>query len=206
LIEFIRQTSIEINTAIIALVAAVFASSITICVVLLGNKHNQKMQEKELKHQAKESNLDCKMELRKAIYLEDAEQLTVASQHLVTLNHTNFSIENPANKINPFLVVANKALLVANDGSFEKINKLLSELMKTFLLLVKEAKPSQEILIERNIQQANYDYYHAERSRILASMTQFNDAARVDSQVWNALNRNLELASEKAEEASLKRS
>ncbi len=194
----------EILVAVIAFTAAIFTAFMTIVGVLITNRSNRKLNKKILKYQAMENDLERKVDLRKSIYLETAESMLVAIQHLSVLNTIDASKENPSNKVTPFLISANKAVLVATDDSGEKINDLLTEFVKVFLNLLAASKPCNDLLIKQTSQQNLYQKYDIERTRILNSMTQFNEEARVEPLVFQALQRSLNFASERAEESRQK--
>jgi hypothetical protein len=186
--------------------AAIIASFLTFTGVLLTNRHFYRQQQAQLDHEKEQKEKDRKFALRQSVYLSAAEELTLAQQHLVNLSNIDLVKTGPSDYLTSFFVAATKASLVASDKTAKAINELLAAYGVVFFELLAKTLPIQGVRTEHDIQNTAYGQYQAEVSRILVSMTQFNEEAKVDSIVWDALNRNLEFNQEQARIAADKRS
>ena len=182
--------------------AAIIASLLTFSGVLLTNRHYSKQQKAQLEHEKKENEAERKFELRQSVYLGAADELTMAMQHLMNLSNIDITKENPADSLTGFFVATNRACLVASDNTATAINELLATYSEAYFFLLAKTLPIQEIRTERNIQNDAYERHQAEVSRILASMTQFNEEAKADSEVWRALSKSLDFSMEQADKSA----
>jgi hypothetical protein len=182
--------------------AALIASGVTLLGVYFTNRHYTKQQTAQLTHEKSENESDRKLELRKSIYLAVAEQLTVANQHLMTLSDVDLANTNPAERLQEFFKSTAKASMVASDETATVLNTLVMTFSEAFFALLPELIPIQKLRIEANIQNGFYERYQGEAQRILASMTQFNEEAKANSQIWNALSNNLNFNVEQSAKAA----
>ena len=182
--------------------AAIIASFLTFTSVLLTNRYYSKQQQAQIEHEKAQKDADRKHELRQSVYLSAVEELTLAQQHLMNLSNIDIAVNNPADKLTGFFVATTKACLVASDETAKTITELLTAYSETFFSLLAKTFPIQNARIDRNIQNDAYERYSAEVSRILASMTQFNEESKADSVVWNALSRNLDFNRKQADIAA----
>lgn len=186
--------------------AAIIASLLTLTGVFLSNRQHSKQQRTLLKHEKEQSDEERKFELRKSVYLSVAKELILAKQHLVNLCNIDLTKNNPSEKLTEFFTAAEKACLIASDDTVKSINKLLGTFMELFYSLLLKAIPIQNARAERNIQNDTFELHHGEVSRIIASMTQFNEENKADPIVWKALNNNLNFQMEMANTAKQARS
>lgn len=182
--------------------AAIIAATITLLGVYLTNRHYANQQTKQLEHERDENERNRKLDLRKYVYLEAAEELVVAIQHVMNLSRIDLTKVNPADELENFFKSTAKASLVASDETASKINHLLSAFNETFFSLLPELKPIQDARTKRDIENNLYERHQAEVNRILATMAQFNEEAKADPNIWNALSSSFDFNSEQAAKAA----
>ena len=185
--------------------AAVVASALTFAGVLLTNRHFSKQQREQLRHDADQNEAERKFTLRESVYLATAEHVTIAYQQLANISNIDLSKINPAEKLDGFFLSVAKASLVASDDTSKAIGEFVVAYSGAFFKLIAMAIPVQDARVDRNLTDEDYQQHQNEVSRILASMTQFNEEAKADSEVWRALNQNLEFNMQEAEKAAAAR-
>lgn len=182
--------------------AAIIASVLTFAGVLLTNRHYARQQKAQLEHERKLAEADRMFKLREGVYLAAAAEVTAAYQQLTNLSSIDVSKVNPADGLAGFFVAANQASLVASDDTVKTISEFMIGYSGAFFELLGKVGPIQEARVDRDIYDGNHQQYRNEVSRILSSMTQFNEEAKANSAVWNALERSLEFNMKEAEKAA----
>ncbi|NVJ66534.1 MAG: hypothetical protein HWE16_08585 [Gammaproteobacteria bacterium] len=182
--------------------AALIAALITLFGVLLANRHHYKLQKKQLKHATKENQADRFMELRKSVYLEAVSELTSSISNTMGLSDIDISKTKPDAFFKKLQATAAKAALISSDNTAFRINTFVGDLGEVLLTLLPDLLTINEARSERNIQDNAYQKYQMESSRILASISQFNEEARTDKAIWDALSAALDFNSEQAKIAA----
>lgn len=182
--------------------AAIIASLLTLSGVTLTNRHYSKQQRAQLSHENALNQASRKFTMREGVYLAAAEELTVAFQQLTNLSSVDVAKTNPADRLAGFFIALSKASLVASDETARAISDFMIGFSGAFFDLLSKIGPIQEARTDRDIYDSAHEQHQNEVSRILASMTQFNEEAKANSDVWNALQRSLEFNMQQSEIAA----
>lgn len=172
--------------------SGVIASVLTLSGVLISNWSNSNRHKAQLKHDSDEKAKERKANLRREVYLLAAEELVKANNHLGKLPQLDITKSNPADGLQGFFAAAAKLQLVSEP----KTSLLVSELVTTYgelvLKAISKTLPIQELRVDIAIRDDHYNRAQAEVSRILATMTQFNESAQTDAIAFAALQRSFE--------------
>ncbi|MFM0218299.1 hypothetical protein [Paraburkholderia caledonica] len=174
--------------------SGVIGSSIAFLGVWLSNKSNTDRLLQQLRHDANEKATQRRAEIRKAVYLELAEQFSAANAHIGAMSGIDpTKNENTADALMPFHSASAKAQLVSGIETSDAIADLMAVHTKFFIKAVTKLLPIQELKYKIEEQTGIYEDARAEMKRILSEMAAFNEAARTDRDVFEALNRSFDI-------------
>ena len=182
--------------------AALAASSITLLGVLLTNRHFSKQQRVELEHRKAEMVAEREFDMRRAVYLSAAGEITAAFKHISNLPYIDSAKHNLSEPLDGFFVATNKACLVASKETVELLNGFIAEYTKTFLRLAFQTSSIQDARITRDIQGEMYDSAQVEIKRLLQMSERFNLDLNKDERQWNIIQNNLDYHMERSRRAS----
>jgi hypothetical protein len=143
----------------------------------------------QLQHDAAEKTKERTAILRREVYLRVAEELTRASSHLASLSQFDLAETNVAKGLQDFFAEAAKLQLVAEPKTALLVNQLAANYSELLLRLISRLMPLQEARIDISINDDLYNKTQVEVTRVLAEMARFNEAANVNTAVFDALKR-----------------
>lgn len=109
-----------------------------------------------------------------------------------SLSQVDITKFNPGEPFHECFAAAAKLQLVAEPGTALLVNKLVADYGEMLLDLFKLLIPTQQARSDITIYDDLYKQAHAERTRVLAEMTKFNEAARDEPPIWKALQRSFD--------------
>jgi len=171
--------------------SGVVGSFITIVGVLISNQSNTKRLMLQLKHDASENAIERSSELRRAVYLDAAEELTKASSHLASLAQIDIVKENLADGLNGLFAVFAKLQLVAEPKTALLVNKLGGAYSELFMKILPKLMPLKNLQSDISINDDFYNQKFAESSKILLKISDFNETSQADIDIFNALKNKL---------------
>ena len=146
----------------------------------------------QLQHDSDEKAKQRKADLRKDVYLLAAEELIKANTFISSLSQADLTKINAAEGVQGFFSAAAKLQMICE----VKTSLLVGELVGAYgVLLFKVLSKIQPIhRLQANILISNdlYNLAQSEVSRVLAEMTHYNESAKTDEAVFNALRRSFE--------------
>ena len=172
--------------------SGVIASILTLSGVLISNRSNTKRLQIQLEHDAKEKAKERTGVLRRETYLLAVEELTKANSHLGSLPQKDPTKENLADGMQGFLRAAAKLQLVAEPKTALLVQKLAGSYGELTLRLMESVMPMHDVRIQINIHNDFYNKAQEQVSRLLSEMAKFNEAAQVNQDVFEALQRSFE--------------
>lgn len=163
------------------------ASALTVGGVLLANWDNTRRLRMQHAHDASESAKERLAVLRRDVYLTAAEEMTKATAHLASLPRLDPTKDDLSAGMQGFLRAANKVQVVCSPGTVSKVINLVGTYNELYLTLLMRAKPIHDLNAEYSYWDESYNEAQANATRILDQMQLFNESARTDNQVFNAL-------------------
>jgi hypothetical protein len=172
--------------------SGLIASVLTLSGVLVSNRSNTNRLRLQLQHDASEKSKERTAILRRDVYLHAAEEMTKANSHLASLSQADLTKTNAADGLQGFFAAAAKLQLVAEPSTALLVNRLVSTYGELLLRLMARLMPLQKAKIDISIHQDLHNKAQYEVTRVLAEMAKFNEAAKVDGAVFNALQRSFD--------------
>jgi hypothetical protein len=185
--------------------AGIIASALTLSGVLLSNRSNTKRLRIQLQHDAEEKAKERTAALRREACLRAAEELTRANSHLASLPQSDLTKTNAADGLQGFFAAAARLQLVAEPKTALLVNQLASAYGELFLRLMVRIVPLQKARVDISISDDLYNRAQAQVTRVLAEMSKFNEAARVDEAPFRALQRAFDAHQAQANEYAARR-
>ncbi len=168
------------------------ASAVTLSGVLILDRSNTVRLKIQLQHDAHENAKEHTATLRREVYLSAAEELTRANSYLAGLSQTDLSKTNAADGLKDFYAAAAKLQLVAEPKTAMLVNQLVASYGELTIQLMVRLLPLQQARSDIAIREDLYNKSQVEISRVLGQMAAFNETARLDGTVFNALQRAFE--------------
>lgn len=185
--------------------SGIVASALTLSGVLLINWSNTNRLRLQLRHDSDEKAKQRKADMRKDVYLLAAEQIVKANMHFATLPQLNLSEINAADGLQGFFAAAAKLQIIAETKTALMVSELVGLYAELLFKMLAKARPIQGLETSARIAGEHYDRASSEISRILSSMTQYNESATLDEPRFIALNRSFEAQQELADKYSNER-
>lgn len=185
--------------------SGVIASGITLFGVWLSNRSNSERLGIQLNSDAKEKAKQRKAELRKSVYLEFVEEMVKANIALSTLPNVDVTKVNPAEGVAGFNAAAAKLQLISEIETADSVADIQVKFAALFMRAMAKLQNIQIIKSQIAIHNDLYEASNSEVKRILAAMTAFNEAARKEQDVFEALSRSFEFQRDLAAEHAQKR-
>ena len=167
--------------------SGLIASFLTLSGVFLSNRSNSNRLRDQLKHDSEEKDKERKNALRREIYLVAAEEMVKANVHLSTLPMLDIAKTNPADGIQGLFRISAKLQLVGETKTVFLLNDLQTAFTTVVFKLMAKVQPMQELRSDITIRSDHLANVQADISRILAAMTQYNEAINKDRAVFDAL-------------------
>ncbi|WP_343619158.1 hypothetical protein [Ralstonia sp.] len=186
--------------------SGVIASSITLVGVWLSNRGNSERLRAQLDNDAKEKVKQRKSDLRRLVYLEFVEEMVKANVALSALPNLDMTAANPAEGLIGFNSAAAKLQLISEIETAEAVGDVQVKFAELSIRAMVKAQKIANVKTNIDIQNNLYESADREIQRILAAMTAFNEAARKDQEVFDALSRSFEFHRDLAAQYSERRS
>ncbi len=186
--------------------SGVIASVLTLSGVLLSNWSNTNRLKLQLKHDSDEKAKERLATLRREVYLLAAEESVKANAYLGSLPQADFTKENAGLGMQGFFAAAAKLQLISEPKTSLQVSELVSAYGELLFKAMAKVRPIQKLQTDIAIRDDHYTKAQAEVSRVLAAMTQFNEAAKSDDAVFKALNSSFDFQQEQANKFASERS
>lgn len=171
---------------------ALMASGFTLLGVFFANQHSRKQLKTQLAADADERAKQRLAELRKAVYLESAEELVKANTVIGTLPQTDLSKINAGLELKGFFASMIKLQLVGDPKTARLANGLACSYGEVLGRTIFQVMPIRSAASNLEIQDGLFQVHQTEIKRILASMTAANESGKADIEGFEAKNRSLE--------------
>lgn len=172
--------------------SGVIASTLTLGGVLLSNRSNTNRLKLQLQHEASQNSEERKAVLRRNVYLQAAEEAVKASCYLGSLPQTDLSKVNLAAGLQSFYMASTKLQLIAEQKTSLLVQDLVAAYTELLFRLVVAVSPIQQLRVQIEICSGTQLKANKEIDRVLASMTQLNEAGKADQVVFEALTKSYE--------------
>lgn len=182
--------------------SGVIASLLTLSGVMLSNKSNTKRLMLQLQHLSTENDKQRKTELRKEIYLGVAEQLVKANAYLSSLPQADFTNIGVNNSTQNFFSAAAKLQVVCETSTAKLVGDLVVTFEEIIIKALSMVRPIHDIQTQIVIREKHYEKTQSEIARILAEMTQFNESANKNIEIFEALKASYENQQQQASTVS----
>lgn len=164
------------------------ASVLTLSGVLLSNWSNTNRLKIQLTHDSDEKAKERLSTLRKEVYLNAAVESIKANAYLGSLPQVDFTKANADEGMQGFFAAAAKLQLISEPKTSLQVSELVSTYGELLFKAMAMVLPIQKLQTDIAIRDDHYNRVQAEVSRVLAAITQFNEAAKTDDAVFKALN------------------
>jgi hypothetical protein len=171
---------------------ALMGSGFTLLGVVVANRHSRKQLQTQLAADAEEKAKQRRADLRKAVYLESAEELVKANSVIGALPQTDLSQVNPGHELKGFFASMIKLQLVGDPKTARLANGLVSSYGEVLGRTIVQVVPIRDAVSNLKIQDDFYEAHQVEIKRILAEMTAKNESGKPDLEAFEAKNRSLE--------------
>ncbi|MBX9400776.1 hypothetical protein K4L06_05585 [Lysobacter sp. BMK333-48F3] len=182
--------------------SGVIASIITLAGVMLSNWSNTNRLAKQLRHDASEKQKDRNATLRREVYLRAVEEFARASHQIGKLPNIDPKKVNLADGFQDLFVIAAKLQLVSSAPTARLVGELTTTYGELLLEMIEVVRPLHDVQTDIDTISEAHSRYVDESKRILAAITQFNESARTESAVFEALCRSYEYSQGQAERHS----
>lgn len=177
---------------------ALMGSGFTLLGVIFANRHSRKQLKTQLAADAEEKAKQRLAELRKAVYLESAEELVKANTVIGTLPQTDLSKINAGLELKGFFASMIKLQLVGDPKTARLANGLACSYGEVLGRTIMQVMPIRNAVSNLEIQDDLFQMHQTEIKRILASMTAANESGKANLEGFEAKNRSLEFHKEQA--------
>jgi hypothetical protein len=168
------------------------ASFVTLSGVMLSNWDNRRRLMRQLEHDAGEKRKDRNASLRREVYLRAAEEFVRASHRLGSLSQVDPVRTNMADGFQDLFVVAAKLQLVSSAATSRLVGELSVTYGEILLNLMHAIQPVHDMQTDITIASDAYERSAAETKRVLSALVSFNESARTESAVFDALQRSFD--------------
>jgi hypothetical protein len=171
---------------------ALMGSGFTLLGVLFANRHSRDQLKTQLEADAAEKAKQRRADLRKAVYLESAEELVSANAVIGALPQTDLTKVNPGKELKSFFASMIKLQLVGDPKTARLANNLASSYGEVLGRTMTQVLPIRDAISNLEIQDTQYEVHQIEIKRILAEMTLKNESGKPDLEGFDAKSRSLE--------------
>ena len=173
--------------------SGITASLLTLSGVMLSNRDNTKRLQLQLQHDSDEKAKQRKADLRKDVYLHAAEEVVKANTYLSTIQKADLTKSNGAEGLQGFFSAAAKLQIICEVKTSLLVGELVGAYGALLFKLLLKARPIHNLQHSIKIRNDFYDQTQSQITRVLAEMTQFNEAGKTDTTIFAALNRSYEI-------------
>lgn len=185
--------------------AAVIASLLTICGVLLTNRGNRKVLKDQLLHDAQQRDRERNMELRRDVYLEGAEAIT--KNHMVLMRLPNLEIPDSklGQEFSESAAAISKVSVIGSADTVRAVTELSTELGVKYLQLTAKRIPLVDRKDDVDILNELIQESSVEQDRSIELMKEMNLQGNPDERRLAVINRNFEFEKEQSKKYSAER-
>lgn len=163
------------------------AATAALAGVILSNSGNNRRLRLQLKHDAGEKNLDRITNMRREVYLQAAEAMTKASSALGSLPNKDLINTDICLDFQPLFCSCAKIQLIADSDTALKVGLLAEHYGTLFMRLTARLAPLQSARLEIKMQTEQCEEARSQSKRLTRELSQFQEAARSDADIFNAL-------------------
>ncbi len=171
---------------------ALMGSGFTLLGVIFANRHSRKQLKTQLAADSDEKAKQRRAELRKAVYLEGAEELVKANTVISALPQTDLSKVNAGLELKGFFASMIKLQLVGDPKTARLASGLASSYGEVLGRTIVQVMPIRNAISSLEIQDGLFKEHQTEIKRILAVMTAGNELDKADFENFDVKNRSLE--------------
>jgi hypothetical protein len=171
---------------------ALMGSGFTLLGVIFANRHSRKQLKTQLAADSDEKAKQRRAELRKAVYLEGAEELVKANTVISALPQTDLSKVNAGLELKGFFASMIKLQLVGDPKTARLASGLASSYGDVLGRTIVQVMPIRNAISSLEIQDGLFKEHQTEIKRILAAMTAGNESGKADFENFDVKNRSLE--------------
>lgn len=171
---------------------ALMGSGFTLLGVIFANRHSRRQLKTQLAADAEEKAKQRRAELRKAVYLEGAEELVKANTVIGALPQTDLSKVNAGLELKGFFASMIKLQLVGDPKTARLASGLASSYGEVLGRTIVQVMPIRNAISSLEIQDGLFKEHQTEIKRILAVMTAGNELDKADFENFDVKNRSLE--------------
>lgn len=171
---------------------ALMGSGLTLLGVIFANRHSRKQLKTQLAADSDEKAKQRRAELRKAVYLEGAEELVKANTVISALPQTDLSKVNAGLELKGFFASMIKLQLVGDPRTARLASGLASSHGEVLGRTIVQVMPIRNAVSSLEIQDSLFNEHQTEIKRILAAMTAGNESGKADFENFDVKNRSLE--------------
>ncbi|MFJ2387649.1 hypothetical protein [Pseudomonas koreensis] len=185
------------------IIGTVFGAILTLTAALIVNSGNNKRLKIQLHHDQKEKNTDRMNAMRREVYMDAIAEMIKVGRYLGDLPNTDTSNKSMSSDLQDFYVAAAKLSLVSSDETQKAVDALGIEYSKLIFTLMQRVIPLHAASFEIKLHTKYFDEFMTSVTRVSAEITNFNEAARTEQNVFAALERsfNFFMSQAKAQEA-----
>ena len=192
-LEFLKSIPSAVWSGIVAALSA-------LAVVTISNRSSNKRLEIQLKHDTEEKAKDKISNLRKEVYLKAVEDISSINTHISSIASRDLT-KTDLNAELQMITASMEKLKIVADPETAKVADELSQAYGVLILsLLPRFVPLHEALSDIEINGDLYDKSFADACRVLRQMQDFNEQARQDMMVFEALQRSYEWFSDQSEQ------
>lgn len=158
---------------------------------MLSNSSNTRRLEIKLAHDATEKAKERIASLRRDVYLEAAEEMVNANNHLAKITQLDPVKQNIADGLQGFFKGAAKLQLVCDLRTSALVGELVTLYGELLLRLIAKVQPIHDKQIEISITDTFYERERAEVTRVLTAMNKLNESGQPDANVFASLERSM---------------
>ena len=185
--------------------AAVIASLLTICGVLVTNRGNRRALKEQLLHDAQQRDRERNMELRRDVYLEATEAIT--TNHMVLMRLTNLEIPDSelGQQFSESAAAISKVSVIGSADTVRAVSELSTELGVRYLQLTAKRLPLIDRKDDIDILNEFIQKSSLEQDRLIELMKEMNLQGNPDERRLAAITRNFEFQQEQSEKYAVER-
>lgn len=180
--------------------SGVVAALSALAVVMISNRSSNKRLEIQLKHDAEEKAKDKISTLRKEVYLKAVEDISLVNIQFSAIASRDLTKTDLNTELQVITASMEKLKIVAEPETAKVAGELSQAYGILILSTLSKFAPLQEAKSDIEINGDLYDKAFADACRVLRQMQEFNEQARQDMTVFEALQRSYEWFSDQSEQ------
>lgn len=178
--------------AVGAIFGSIFGSLTGLGGVLVSNRDNTKRLRTQLEHDGEQKAKERTATLRREVYMKAAEEMTKATHHVTNLPMVDTTKTSLADGMQDFFRAAAKVQLVCESNTAIVVSQLVATYGEVIVRLAPLVKPIYESKIDISIFDDLYKNAQAEVTRVLGEQRKLIESAKIDDDVFTALQRSFE--------------